>query len=68
MKGIMQREKEMPVFAEIERGLQMQPNTYERRWRSHRYIYYCGDWRYDWHEERKVEHRNSGATIIAPRI
>jgi hypothetical protein len=64
----MQQEKEMPVLEEMERELRIQPNTYKRQWRSHRYEYYCGDWRYNWHEERKIEHRDDGATIIAQRV
>jgi len=58
MKEIAQQEREMPVFDEIERKLGIQRDMFKREWRNRRYDYYCGDWRYDWHEERKV----NGAT------
>ena len=54
MKKITRQEGEMPVSDEIERELRIQRDMYKRDWHSRRYDYYCGDWRHDWHEERKV--------------
>ena len=54
MKQIAQQEREMPVFDEIERKLGIQRDVFKRECRNRRYDYYCGDWRHDWHEERKV--------------
>jgi ribosomal protein L39E len=54
MKEIAQQEREIPVFDEIERKLGIQRDMFKREWRNCRYDYYWGDWRYDWHEERKV--------------
>jgi len=55
MKEITQQEREQSVFDEIKRELRIQPDMYKRHWRNRRYDYYCGDWRHDWHEERKIE-------------
>jgi len=54
MREIAQQEREMTVFNEIERKLGIQRDMFKREWCNRRYDYYCGDWRYDWHEERKV--------------
>jgi len=66
MRKIMQQEKEMPVASKIAQERQVQPGMNNMHWFHRRYDYYCGDWQYNWHEKRKVEHRNGGATIIAP--
>jgi len=68
MKEITQQKKEMPVFDESQRELRIQPNMDKRHWYSRRYDYYCGDWRYDWHEDRKIEHGNGGAIMIDRRV
>jgi hypothetical protein len=51
MREIMQQEKEMPVADEIAQARQIQPDMNNMHWRNHRYDYYCGDWRYDWHNK-----------------
>ena len=65
MKGLMQREKGIPILEDMERGLRKQPNAYKTQWQIHRYEYYCGDWRYERHKGRDAEYRNSRATTIA---
>jgi hypothetical protein len=62
MNKIMPQEKERPVLDEIERELRIQSNMSNTHWRSHRYDYYCGDWRHTWHEGRQIEHPAGGVT------
>ena len=44
----------MPMFDQIEPELRIETEMYKRHWYNRRYEYYCGEWRYDWHGERKT--------------
>lgn len=68
MKGLMQQEKGIPILEEIDRGLLTQPNAYNPQWQNHRYEYYCGDWRCEWHKGRDVEYRNGKVTTFTQRV
>ena len=54
MKQVMQQERETVVIDELELIRQIQVDMDKRHFRNRRYDYYCGDWRYDWHEEQKT--------------
>ena len=69
MKAIARQKRKMTVFNEIERKLGTQRDMFKREWSNRRYDYYCGDWRNDWHEERKVNEANTPKfreTLISP--
>ena len=55
MKEITQQKRDVLVVDEIELERRIQVDVDKRDWRNRRYDYYCGDWRYDCHEEQKIE-------------